>query len=381
MALKLLHTADLHIGKRVNGLSMIDEQKNFIEQLCALLQAEHFDGVIIAGDVFDRAIPSRDALETCELLFSSVCTLGVPIFAIPGNHDSPQQLSFCSRLLENSGLHIAKAYDGHIDRFVLSDAPTRVCIHLLPFVRPTDVRMSHPEEADAIASHHDAVAIALSHSEPMPDACNILVAHQFVTAAGENPETCDSEIVSVGGTDNVDASLFASFDYVALGHLHGSQHIHRDTIRYSGSPLKYSFSETHHQKSVTVLEIENKNIELSTRELAPLHDMREISASYQELVDGMDKGSKLDYMRVTLSDKSLPDAMAKLRDIYPNILRLDWQDHISPVSHKTGDLATNSTKTPLELFADFYELQTGSALTQSERDIVQACIGEMRGQS
>lgn len=381
MALRLLHTADLHIGKRVNGMSMIGEQRHFISQLQELLQAEHFDGVIIAGDVFDRAIPSREALETCELLFSSICSLGVPVFAIPGNHDSPQQLSFCSHLLEPSGLHIAKAYDGHIDRFELSSGSTNVCIHLLPFVRPTDVRMAHPSEADAIGSHHDAVSVALSHDELAPDACNILVAHQFVTGGGTSPETCDSEIISIGGTDNVDASLFDAYDYVALGHLHGPQRILRDGVRYSGSPLKYSFSEARHKKSVTVIEIEGKNIELSTRAIEPLHDMREICASYQELLDGADEGSKLDYMRVTLTDKSLPDAMAKLRDIYPNILRLDWQEYFTPVNREAGVSTANVSKTPLELFSDYYELQTGAPLTDPEREIVRTCVEEGGGKS
>ena len=221
--MKLLHIADLHIGKRVNGMSMIEEQTNVIAQLVTIARDENVAGVLIAGDVFDRPVPSREALETCESLFSGFCEAGIEVFAIPGNHDAPQQLSFCSALLASSGLHIAKAFDGHIDSFDLARGAECVRIHLLPFVRPTDVRMALPDAAASIASHDDAVRAALARDDLDPDACNVLVAHQFVTANGCQPETCDSEVVSVGGTDNVDVSAFDSYDYVALGHLHGAQ--------------------------------------------------------------------------------------------------------------------------------------------------------------
>ena len=225
--MKLLHIADLHIGKRVGGLSMIEEQKNVIAQLEALAKTEDIEAVLIAGDVFDRPVPSHEALETCESLFSAFCENGIDVFVIPGNHDSSQQLAFCSHLLAPSGLHIAKAFDGHIETHTLDDGKDRVCIHLLPFIRPTDVRMALAEKADEISTHEDAVSAALSQDKIDEAAFNILVAHQFVTSGDERPETSDSEIMSVGGSDNVDASLFDAYDYVALGHLHRAQHIGR----------------------------------------------------------------------------------------------------------------------------------------------------------
>lgn len=376
--MKLLHIADLHIGKRVNGLSMIEEQVHAIEQLVTIAREEEVTGVLIAGDVFDRPVPSREALETCERLFSAFCEAGVEVFAIPGNHDAPQQLSFCSALLASSGLHIAKAFDGHIDRFMLEHDGERACIHLLPFLRPTDVRMALPDAADSISSHDDAVRAALSCDELAEEAANILVAHQFVTASGSAPEICDSEVVSVGGTDNVDVSAFDAYDYVALGHLHGAQSVGRPQIRYSGSPLKYSFSEVNHEKSATVIRIEDGQIEIGTRLLEPLHDMREIRASYEELLSGIDEGNPLDYMRVTLTDKSLPDAMSKLRALYPNILRLDWEQLTVPQSRARERIAGTKKADPLELFSMFYEQQAGTELTDDERAVVVACIEETR---
>lgn len=371
-----MHVADLHIGKRVNGLSMIEEQVHAIGQLIAIARDEEVDAVLIAGDVFDRPIPSRDALETCEALFSGLCAAGVEVFAIPGNHDSPQQLSFCSALLSSSGLHIAKAFGGDIDRFELARDGERVCIHLLPFVRPTDVRMALPDVAGDITSHDDAVRAALAVDEIDDDAVNVLVAHQFVVAGTESPTTCDSEIVNVGGTDSVDVSAFDAYDYVALGHLHGAQHVGRPQVRYSGSPLKYSFSEVRHEKSATIISIEDGRVEIGARLLEPLHDMREIRASYEELLGGVDEGNPSDYMRVTLTDRSLPDAMAKLRAIYPNILRLDWEQLIMPHSQAHERVAGMEQTSPLELFSTFYEQQAGVELTDEERAIVEACIEE-----
>lgn len=376
--MKLLHVADLHIGKRVNGYLMIEEQLNAIEQIVRIAKEEGVAGVLVAGDVFDRPNPSREALAACERLFSGLCEAGIPVFAIPGNHDSAQQLAFCSMLLSSAGLHIAKAFDGAISRHVLEEGGQRVVIHLLPFVRPTDVRMALPQQAGDISSHDDAVRVALAQDVFEPDARHVLVAHQFVTSSGAEPQTCDSELLSVGGADNVDASAFDAYDYVALGHLHGAQHVGRPEVRYSGSPLKYSFSEVGHDKSVTLIDIGEDGIGIETRSIVPLHDMREVLASYEELLAGVDEGSKFDYLRVILTDKSLPDAMAKLRALYPNVLRLDWElhpDQASPAMRKQVEAGTAS---PFELFSEYYLDQTGEALDEDDARVIEACIEEAR---
>lgn len=375
--MKLLHVSDLHIGKRVNGLLMIEEQLNAIEQIIDIARSEDVSGVLIAGDVFDKPIPSREALEACERLFSGLCEAGIPVFAIPGNHDSPQQLSFCSALLSSSGLHIAKAFDGNIESHVLERDGQRVVIHLLPFVRPTDVRMALPEHADEVKTHDDAVRVALSQDSLEEDAFHVLVAHQFVTASGAAPETCDSEIVSIGGSDNVDSSAFDAYDYVALGHLHGAQSMGRDAVRYSGSPLKYSFSEVHHRKSVTLLSIDEESLAIDTRPIAPLHEMRELVSSYEDLANGVDDGSKFDYLRITLTDRSLPDAMAKLRAIYPNILRLDWEFLATPANPSHHSNADTAALDPLELFESYFLEQTGAKLDEEDKAVIVACVEEV----
>lgn len=375
--MKLLHIADLHIGKRVGALSMIPEQLNVIDQLARMAADEQVSGVLVAGDVFDRPVPSREALETCEAFFSAFVDQGIPVFAIPGNHDAPQQLAFCSALLAPSGLHIARAFDGSLDRFVLEEDGERVCIHLLPFVRPTDVRMALPEAADGIVSHEDAVRAALETDELDDDAVNVLVAHQFVTAGPHEPDTCDSETASVGGADNVDASVFDAYDYVALGHLHGAQHVGRPTLRYGGSPLKYSFSEAGHEKSATIITIDRGEVAIDTRALEPLHDMREVVSSYEDLVEGADEGDHLDYMHVTLTDASLPDAMAKLRVIYPNILRLDWSGFESGRELAELKVADMEALSPLDLFDEYYRKQTGRELGEAQRSAVESCMGEL----
>lgn len=372
--MKLLHISDLHIGKRVNGLLMIEEQLNIIDQIVALAKEEEVAAVLIAGDVFDRPIPSREALETCEKLFSGLCATGVPVFAIPGNHDSAQQLAFCSLLLSSAGLHIAKAFDGSIDTHILEEDGQRVAIHLLPFVRPTDVRMALPDQADSIESHDDAVRVALAQDSLVDDAFNVLVAHQFVTSAGKMPETCDSEIISVGGADNVDVGAFNDYDYVALGHLHGAQFVGRPEVRYSGSPLMYSFSEVSHEKSATLVQLDEEGVSIETRSLAPLHRMREITASYEDIKGGCDEGSPLDYMRVTLTDKSLPDAMAKLRAIFPNILRLDWEYLATPLTSVVKRELEAQTASPFELFEEYYEVQTGEALDEESKKFIEEAL-------
>lgn len=372
--MKLLHIADLHIGKRVNGMSMIPEQAHAIGQLAALAVDQGVAGVLIAGDVFDRAVPSREALETCERLFEAFYDEGIPMFVIPGNHDSPQQLAFCSELMGRSGLHVAKAFDGQVESHVLQSGEERVRIHLLPFVRPTDVRMALPEHAQDIVTHDDAVRAALSTATLDASVANVLVAHQFASSGTHAPETCDSEVMNVGGADNVDASAFDAFDYVALGHLHGAQQVSRPSVRYAGSPIKYSFSEVEHEKGATIVDIAGRDVRIEHHALSPVHDMREVCASYEELKAGADAGDHLDYMRVTLTDASLLDAMAKLRVLYPNILRLDWRQPAEQSQPSAHGAMLPEAVSPLELFESYYDEQTGEPLTSSQRALLSSSI-------
>lgn len=361
--MRFLHIGDLHIGKRVHERSMIDEQKHAFDQIIGIARSEQVDAVLIAGDVFDRPQPPREALEECERLYAGLIEAGAKVYVIPGNHDSAQQVAFCSGITAAAGLHIARAYHGKIQSYRLQEDGQTVCIHLLPFVRPTDVRMALPHRADEVRNHDDAVRIALEEHDIDPSVCNILVAHQFVTDGATGPQLCESETVSVGGIDNVQASNFDAFDYVALGHLHGPQQVRRPQVRYSGSPVRYSFSEANQRKVAVLVEVSAGGVSMREIEIEPIHKMREVKMSYQQLADGADNGCHDDYMHVTLTDTSLYDALAKVRAIYPNLLRLDWEQSGGSGSFSTAEVAQVKRKSLSELFSEFYASQTGADIS------------------
>lgn len=365
--MKFLHIGDLHIGKRVHERSMLDEQRHAFDQIIEITRDEQVDAVLIAGDVFDRPQPPKEALEECERLYTGLIQAGAKVYVIPGNHDSAQQVAFCSGITAAAGLFIAKPYRGDIQSYRLEKDGETACIHLLPFVRPTDVRMALPDRAEEIHTHDDAVRIALAEHELDQGVCNILVSHQFVTDGDDGPQTCDSESISVGGIDNVLASNFDAFNYVALGHLHGPQRVGRPEVRYSGSPVRYSFSEANQRKVAVVVEVGSSTVSTREIELAPIHKMREIKMSYAELAAGADNGDHEDYMHVTLTDTSLYDALSKVRAIYPNLLRLDWDQATDTVGFSTAEISEIKRKSVSELFCEFYENQTGAALSDEAR--------------
>ena len=362
--MRFLHIGDLHIGKKHGEHRWIDEQRHAFAQLIDIAGREEVDAVLVAGDVFDRTQPPREALEMCEELYTGFLECGAKVFVVPGNHDSAQQVAFCSKITEAAGLYVAKAYSGEIQAHRLEKGGETAFIHLLPFVRPTDVRMALPERAGEVGSHDDAVRIALEEHALDRSAVNVLVAHQFVTDGGDGPQTCDSESISVGGIDNVLASNFDAFDYVALGHLHGPQHVRRPEVRYCGSPVRYSFSEAGQRKVALIVDIAGGAVSTREVELEPIHRMREITMSYEELRAGADSGDHEDYMHVTLTDSSLYDAGNKVRELYPNLLKLDWAQAAEAGERSGLELGQLKELTLSGLFAEFYESQTGAALSK-----------------
>ena len=320
--MKFLHLSDLHIGKRVNEVSMLDDQAYILDQILCIADVERPDAVLIAGDIYDRSIPSNEAVTLFDDFLVKLAKRHLPVLMISGNHDSPERLSFGGRLLDASGIYISPVYHGNIQPITLTDSYGPVHFWLLPFIRPAHVRRFFPDEA--IESYTDACRTAISHMSIDPAERNVLITHQFVTGA----VTCESEELSVGGTDNVDASIFDIFDYVALGHIHGPQNIVSSRIRYCGTPLKYSFSEADHHKSVTVVTLEEKgalNLQLSP--LLPRHDLRQVRGSFATLTDKASyEGTTLDdYLHVILTDEEdVPEAVGKLRLIYPNIMKLSY---------------------------------------------------------
>lgn len=364
--MKFLHLADLHLGKRVNGFSMLEDQAHILRQILAILDDEQPDGVLIAGDVYDKSVPSVEAVGLLDGFLTELRARGVPVLLISGNHDSPERLAFGGRVMDSCGIHISPVYDGALAPVTLQDAFGPVHIWLLPFVKPAHVRRWFPD-AD-IESYTDAMAEAIAHMDIDTAARNVLVTHQFVTGGTRS----GSEELSVGGTDNVDSGVFAPFDYVALGHLHGAQHIGRETIRYAGSPLKYSFSEARQHKSVTVVTLGEKgDVQVRTVALTPLRELREIRGSYDELTARSfyeHTTYRSDYLHLILTDEQdVFDAMSRLRTIYPYLMTLDYDNARTRAAGGMSVPAETERRTPLELFEALYTRQNHQPMSEVQR--------------
>lgn len=367
--MKFLHLADLHLGKRVNGFSMLEDQAHILRQILAILDDEQPDGVLIAGDVYDKSVPSVEAVGLLDGFLTELRARGVPVLLISGNHDSPERLAFGGRVMDSCGIHISPVYDGALAPVTLQDAFGPVHVWLLPFVKPAHVRRWFPD-AD-IESYTDAMAEAVAHMDIDTAARNVLVTHQFVTGGARS----GSEELSVGGTDNVDSGVFAPFDYVALGHLHGAQHIGRETIRYAGSPLKYSFSEARQHKSVTVVTLGEKgDVQVRTVALTPLRELREIRGSYDELTARSfyeHTTYRSDYLHLILTDEQdVFDAMSRLRTIYPYLMTLDYDNARTRAAGGMSVPAETERRTPLELFEALYKRQNHQPMSEVQREYI-----------
>ena len=368
--MKLLHLSDLHLGKRVNEFSMLEDQDHILREIVSIVRAEKPDAVLIAGDVYDKTVPPAEAVTLFDRFLTALAKERIPVFLISGNHDSAERLAFGAALLDGRGVYVAPVYDGAVRSVTLEDGCGPVEIHLLPFLRPAAVRHAWPEEE--IKSYNDALRCAVAHIPLRPDARHVLLSHQFVTGAAR----CESEEVSVGGLDNVDAEIYAPFDYVALGHLHGPQNV-SSNARYCGTPLKYSFSEAKQQKSVTIAELGEKgSLAVRTVPLTPRRDMREVRGSYLDLTcrDNYAGTAVEDYLHIILTDEEeVPDAAAKLRTIYPNLMRLSY-DNRRTAAETVAEGPAAPEKTPLALLEEFYEAQNGRPLAPQQRDFARALI-------
>lgn len=362
--MKFIHLSDLHLGKRVYDFNMLEDQKYILNEILKVIDSEAPDAVLIAGDIYDKSVPSTEAVELLDEFLFRLSGRELQVFLISGNHDSAERLAFASRLIAPAGIHIAPVYKGAIEPVVLEDAKGPVNIYLLPFVKPAHVRRFFPDEK--IESYTDAIRVVVDALEINRAERNILVTHQFITGAARS----DSEEISVGGTDNVDASVFDGFDYVALGHIHGPQNIGSARIRYCGTPLKYSFSEAKHEKSVTVIEMEEKeSLSVRTVPLRPLRDLREIEGTYEELTYRPNyEGTAIeDYLHITLTDEEdIPDAIGKLRLIYPNLMCLDYNNSRTRAAGMLSDLEDLEHKSPLVLFGEFYQQQNGRPMSDEQ---------------
>ena len=363
--MKFIHLSDLHLGKRVNEFSMLEEQDAILNQILGIIDIEVPDGVLIAGDIYDKSIPSAEAVQLFDGFLCELAKRHLQVFVISGNHDSPERIAFGSRIMDASGIHLSPVYNGTVEPITLTDEHGAVNVYMLPFIKPGHVRRFYDDEE--IVSYTDAMSVAIETMNINTSERNILVTHQFVTGA----TTCESEEISVGGTDNVDASVFANFDYVALGHIHGAQNCGSERVRYCGTPLKYSFSEVKHQKSVTVVELGEKDIlSVRTVDLTPVHDMSEIKGTFAELTDPIyytDNPIAENYLRIILTDEDdIPDAVGRLRMIYKNLMRLDYDNKRTRANNIITGAVDTETKSAYELFAEFFEQQNNTPMSDEQ---------------
>jgi exonuclease SbcD len=360
--MKLIHLSDLHLGKRLREYSLMEDQKYILERILGIIDDEQPDGVIIAGDVYDKSSPAAEAVALFDSFLSRLVSRNVPVFVISGNHDSAERIAYGRTIMNRSGVYLSSVFDGVVEPVTLEDVFGPVNVYLLPFIRPAAVRAVWHEED--ISSYTEAVNSAIAHMDIDESRRNVLVTHQFVTGA----ERSESETVSVGGTDNVDVSVFDSFDYVALGHIHKPQNCSSIRVRYCGTPLKYSFSEAKDEKSVTVAELGPKGqLDVRTVPLIPLHDMVDIRGTYDEItLRSFYEGTswQTDYVRITLTDEEeVPGVGDKLRAIYRNWMQIQYDNRRTRSDRNIDASEGGSARSPLQLFSDLYELQNNAPMT------------------
>lgn len=376
--MKILHISDLHIGKRINMMPMIDDQKHVFDQIVQMVRTHHPKAVILAGDIYDKAVPSSEAVNLFDHFLSQLTSAGTMPLVIYGNHDSAERLAFGNSLLERAGCFVSPVYDGNVRCVQLVENDDAVDVYLLPFIKPVDVRATmNDDEQQALshASYTDALSWAVGRMPLLSSHVNILAAHQFITGA----EHCESEDQVVGGLDNVDYTVFDHFDYVALGHLHRPQFVGREHVRYSGSPLKYSFSEVDDEKSVTLLDIHQGQVNISTLPLKPLHEWFDIRGSFEELIvnqlpqpDG--------FVRITLTNEDdVYDAFARLRMQYPNLLEMRYDNKRTQAVISSLDSSESVVRqSPIDIFGSLYALQSnGENMTDEQKEYIQSLINQI----
>ena len=420
--MKLLHLADLHLGKKLNEFSLIEDQKFILEEILKIIDAEQIDGILIAGDVYDKPVPSTEALALFDDFLRELAARKIQTFIISGNHDSAERTAYLRDVIDMSGIHFSPAYTGKTTKFSLGE----VDIHMLPFIKPIHAKRVYSaqageapdeiaeqkdttsgrgaalnEDEQAISTYTDAMRVTLEHSDIDSSRVNILIAHQFVTGASK----AGSEELSIGGLENIDGEVFDAFDYVALGHIHKAQQVGRETMRYAGSPLKYSFSEATHKKSVPIIEIDSDAaalvpgapaiadepaaalvpgapaIRIRLIPLPCLHDMAEIKGTYAELTSKTYyEGTTLqkDFLHITLTDEEdVPNALAKLGSIYKNIMILDYDNKRTRASGAIKNLEKIESINPIDIFDELYETQNGQKMSGEQRNIIASLAEEI----
>ena len=369
--MKFIHMSDLHLGKRLKEYSLIEDQEYILKKILNVIDEQKPDGIIIAGDVYDKPIPPAEAVELFDNFLVRLSKRDLKVFIISGNHDSAERIAFGGRLMDKSGIYISPVYDGKVEPITLTDKFGEVCVYMLPFIKPSNVKRFYPDAE--IDSYTDAIRVAVEEMHIDEKRRNVLISHQFVTGAARS----DSEEISVGGTDNVDVTAFDGFDYVALGHIHRAQKCVRDTVRYSGTPLKYSFSEAKNTKSVTVIELKDKgDISFDLIPITPLRDVVEIKGAFEEITSNAEYSE--DYMHITLTnEEEIPDALTKLRVYYKNVMTLDYDNSRTRATGDIDSIKNVDSKSPVQLFAEFFEEQNGHELSEEQQAFMLDLINQL----
>ena len=373
--MKLVHLSDLHLGKIVSGFSMVADQQYILKQIEEIIEAERPDAVLLAGDLYDKSVPSAEAVRMLDHFLTWLAERWITTIAISGNHDSAVRTAFASAILAQEGIHMAPVYDGHIEPILLQDAYGEVAIYSLPYIKPIHVRQAFPEEE--AGDYDQALRVAVSHIPLSGARRNVLLTHQFITGASR----ADSEEMAVGGLDQVDGEVFAAFDYVAAGHLHRPQNLQNGRIRYCGTPLKYSFSEERDAKSVTVVELGEKgDRRVRTVPLSPLHDMRTLRGSYHDLMRpaSYQGAGQEDYLRIVLTDEEeILNGFGRLQTAYPNLMKLEYDNRRTRAQDRGEEVPAGKDKRPSEWFAALYEKQNGEPMRPAQEALLKGLIEEI----
>ncbi len=378
--MKILHTSDLHIGKKLNGFSLLEDQKYILGEILKIAKEEKINALIISGDIYDKPIPSAESVRLFDLFLTDITKLGIPAFIISGNHDSAERLSFASDLIKASNIYFSPVFSGKIEPISLNDGYGEVCIYMLPFIKPAHINHISEKQNSSftVSSYDQAVNTAINnYMEIDSRKRNIIISHQFVTGA----KTCESEEMTVGGTENISSGNFALFDYAALGHIHTPQFVSDKRYRYSGTPLKYSFSEACDKKTVTLIELKEKgNINIYERELNPLRDMLIIEGLYSDIISKYPLSYCDDYVKVILKDNSdIPDIIGKLRSFFPNLLNIEYSNNHTKNEHILSTERDNTEKiSDIEMLELFYELQNNEKLTDEQKKLAEKIFEEIQ---
>lgn len=373
--MKILHCSDLHLGRRLYGYSLLEDQACILNQILELAREKGAEALILAGDVYDRSDPSAEAVKLLDEFLTRAADQGLPCLITAGNHDSPQRVAYGGQLMRSRGIYLSPVLSGPLEPVTLEDQFGPVDFYLLPFLKPAHVRAIWPEEE--IGDYTQAVAAVLAHTEFTPGRRRVIAAHQFVVSGGRQPALSDSETLSVGGLDQVDASVFDGFDYVALGHIHRPQSMGRETVRYSGSPLKYSISEWNQQKSLPLVTLGVEGVEqIELLPLNPRRELRQIQGPLETLISRsvVSQANPEDYLHVILTDISPLDPMERLNTVYPNVLKLDLAR--AGEGESLPQAEPLERRDPLQLFAAFFRQQTGTDLDEESGGLVARLLSE-----